>query len=272
MSIINQKHYNLIERKNEFFSAKPFPFLILDDFINNDHFAKLSTVMLAEKEKAIVGKQFNTEVELKKWISLNSEVPDLIKVIIDEMNSPEWLENLKKLTGMDHLMNTKVGNTKLANFHEMKPGGYLGSHVDHAVDPDSFLPHVLNNLVYLSSEWDEKYGGGTELFDKTGKTVMNKVVYKPNRSIIFLHTPYSFHGVERIADNAPLTRKSIYVDYYSNSFNPYKDMSFTFPNHWFYHGTTFPLNSFFDYFKKGNFNYFKAMARYKLNQFKAVQK
>jgi hypothetical protein len=267
MSIINQKHYNLSERKSEFFSSQPFPFLILDDFINIEYFTKLSIVINVEKEKATSGKQFNTEVELKKWISLNSEVPELIKLIIDEMNSREWLDNLKNLTGIDSLVNTKVGNTKLANFHEMNPGGFLGSHVDHAVDPDKSLPHVLNNLFYLSSEWDEKYGGGTELFDRKGKKLLNKIIYKPNRTIIFLHTPYSFHGVERISDDAPMTRKTIYVDYYSTSLEPYKGMKFNFPNHWFYHGTTFPLNSFFDYFKKGNLNYTKAMIRYKLNQF-----
>jgi hypothetical protein len=268
MSIINKEHFYLISRKKEFFDAQPFPYLVLDDFITGTYFDKLSTIFLDEREKQSSGKRFNTTVELKKWISLNSEIPGLVKEIIDELNSSEWLENLKLLTGMDHLLNTEVGNTKLANFHEMLPGGYLGPHVDHATDPNTQLPHVLNNLVYLSSEWDENYGGGTELFDRYGSTVVSKVEYKPNRAIIFLHTPYSFHGVERIAPNATLSRKSIYVDYYSSSLNPYKDMELPFPNHWFNHGTTFPMASIFDYLNRENFHYLKATVKYRINKFK----
>jgi hypothetical protein len=269
MNIINKIHYNLSSRQVEFFSTAPFPHIILDDFLDPDYFEMLAAALSNSESTSIEGKEFNSEVERGKWISLNSALPSLVKAIIDEMNEEKWVSNLRQLTGIDSLFPTKVGNTKLANYHQMKPGGVLGSHVDHAVDPNTGFPHVLNNLIYLSDSWSPSFGGATEFFDKTGHKKVGKVEYKRNRSIIFLHTPYSFHGVEQISSKSPSTRKSIYVDYYCTNYSPYDHMKLPFKNHWFYHPTTFPLDSLFDYLIPRNLNYLKSAILYRLNKTKA---
>ena len=51
----------------------------------------------------------------------------------------------------------------LANYHEMGSNGFLGSHVDHSSDPNTGYPHVLNVILYLSSEWKSSYGGAIAL-------------------------------------------------------------------------------------------------------------
>ena len=142
------------------------------------------------------------------------------------MRCPEW-------TGINKLRATEVGNTMLANYHEMGSDGFLGSHVDHSSDPSTGNPHVLNIILYLSSEWKNDFGGGTLFFDKHGKKQISKVEYRANRAVIFLHTPYSFHGVERLKNNGYVKRKLLYVDYYSDSYNPYKNFNLSFPNKWF---------------------------------------
>jgi hypothetical protein len=103
------------------------------------------------------------------------------------------------------------------------------------------------------------------LFDRKGKKELAKVSYKPNRAIIFLHTPYSFHGVSEISDSAPVTRQTLYVDYYSQTFNPYIDMKLPFPNKWFDHPTTFVFKNKFNYFLPKNWLYLKLLAKYKIN-------
>jgi len=269
MNAINKIHYNLLPRKSEFLSSLPFPYIVLDNFLNDDYFNKLSIELSIIESAANEGRHFNSEVEQGKWISLNSSLPSLIKEIIDEMNSELWVSNLRQLTGIESLFATKVGNTKLANYHVMKPGGVLGSHVDHATDPETGMPHVLNNLLYLSEFWRPEFGGGTELFNSSGHLNIVKLEYKPNRLIVFLHTPYSFHGVERISCEAITTRKSIYVDFYSTSKNPYDKLNLPFRNHWFYHPTTFPLPSMIDYLIPSNFNYLKSILNYKFHKAKA---
>ena len=95
------------------------------------------------------GKKFSSEVEKNKWVSKNTDLPNKIKLIVDSLNSEKWIKNLSKLVNIENIFSTKVGNTKLANYHEMKNNGYLGPHVDHSDDPDTGHPHVLNLLLYL---------------------------------------------------------------------------------------------------------------------------
>ncbi len=270
MAVINKLHYDLAQHRSEFLLALPFPYLVLDEFLNTEYFDKLSGVLFdIEKRDHAEGRSFNSDVEHGKWISLNSSLPFLVKEIIDELNSDAWVLNLRSLTGIETLQPTRVGNTKLANYHVMKPGGKLGSHVDHAADPDTGLPHVLNHIIYLSNAWQTEFGGGTEFFDSSGHKIIRRVDYKPNRCVIFLHTPYSFHGVEKISDRVGFSRKSIYVDYYSTSLNPYSNIELPFPNKWFYHPTTFILEPFMRYFAPRSFGYLKSFVAYNLEKIKS---
>ncbi len=267
MSIINKLHYNLLSHRSEFLSALPFPHLVLDNFIDAQFFNKLSSFLFEIDEHTKGnGKRFNSSVEQGKWISLNASLPSLLNEIIYELNSDAWVLNLRQLTGFESLFPTKVGNTKLANYHEMKQGGFLGPHLDHAADPDTGLPHVLNQLIYLSTDWREDFGGGTLFFDSVGRKIIRRIDYKPNRCVIFLHTPYCFHGVDKISQRAEFTRKSLYVDYYSTSRIPYCHMNLPFPNHWFYHQTTFLQDSFFQYLDPRNFRYLKSLVVYKYHK------
>ena len=264
--IINSEHYNLVNRKDEFLNSKPFPYLQLKNFLQKDFFDDFQNTNEKTKSKE-AGISFDTDVEHKKWISKNSELSSVTKKIIDELSSDLWTNNLKNLTGISDLFCTTVGNTDLANYHEMKPGGLLAPHVDHSSEPETGYPHVLNIVVYLTKEWNTSWGGGTDLLNSNGSEIITKVPYLPNSAVIFLHTPFSFHGVSRIDEKAKFVRKSIYIDYYSQSFNPYKHINLDFKNKWFEHGTTFVLPKFKSYFKRENSLYRKIKLDYLINKF-----
>ena len=267
MKVINNKYSDLNSIKKDFINKAPFPHIVLDDFLDNNYFNSLDKV-LKKNNYYNSGKNFNSEVELNKSISINQSLPKVISNIVDELNSNNWINCLKSLTGIDSLKATKTGNTELANYHEMGTSGFLGSHVDHSSEPTTGKPHVLNIILYLSSDWKDEFGGATLFFDKYGKKVISKVSYKKNRAVIFLHTPYSFHGVEKLKNNN-VKRKVIYVDYYSDSFKPYKHLKFNYSNDWFSHGTTFILKNKMDYFKRKNWSYAKSLIKYKLNLIKS---
>jgi len=114
---------NLNSRKKEFLNANPFPYLVIDEFLEPDYFKNIKKI-LNEMTTSVDGRNFNTEVEKKKWISLNSSLPNLIKQIIDSLHADEWVNNVQNLTGIDSLIKTSHGNTILANYHEMEPGGF----------------------------------------------------------------------------------------------------------------------------------------------------
>ena len=258
-NIINSEYLDLNKFKKTFHQNKPFPHLVMDNFLSKDFFEKLKNDKL--KIEYSFGKNFLTDLEKNKWISKNTDLPEKIKSIIDELNKDVWIKNLSQLSDLSNVFSTSVGNTKLANYHVMKKDGYLGPHVDHSDDPETGLPHVLNLIIYLSNEWDDEWGGSTLLYNKNGKKIINEVKYVPNRAVIFLHTPYSFHGVKQIVNNK-INRTSIYIDYYSNSKNPYQNINLNFNNKWFKHGTYFVLPKTIDYFKVKNLRYIKTFLSY----------
>ena len=268
MSVINiNKINNEIKILSENFkSAKPFPHIQLTNFLDNDFFLKINQLDYDYKKNA-EGKEFSSLVEKKKWISKNSVLPELTQSLINSLNSEEFINILKKITGIESIVATTVGNSELANYHEMQPGGYLGPHVDHGSDPKTGLPHILNVVVYLTKDWSREWRGGTSLYDSKGKKNVKELDYIPNSAVLFLHTPYSYHSVEKISEKANRVRKSIYVDYYSLSTNPYKDYNLDFKNHWFNHGTRFVMPSFMHYFKRKNFLYAKINLDYLVNKF-----
>ncbi len=264
MSIINVKYHNLSSFKNSFKEAKPFPHLILDNFLEKEYFEsfKIDNSMNSKKD----GKSFSGDVENEKWISKNVNLPNFISKIVYELNSETWIKNLRSLTDIETLFSTEVGNTDLANYHEMYESGFLGSHVDHSSDPKTGLPHVLNIILYLTKDWNNNWGGNTTLMSNNGKKIIKEIDYIPNRAVIFLHTPYSFHGVTRLENNKK-TRSSLYVDYYSQNKDPFKNYKLDFGTKFFNHGTCFVLPKKIDYFKPKNFYYLKTRIGYLINNF-----
>ena len=267
MQVINDKYHDLSGYSEEFFKSDPFPYVVLKNFLRPDFFASLQEVF-AKTDDTKKGKTFKSVAEEKKWISLNCSLPNATKMIIDDLNSEVWVKNLRTFIGDDSLAITDVGNTSLANFHVMSPGGVLGPHVDHSSEPNLGFPHVLNIIVCLSEKWDDTNGGATLLYNKDGSELVTRVPFEPNQAIVFLHTPYSFHGVERIASNSQNLRRTIYVDYYSRSLQPYINMNLKFERKWFRHVTTFKLN-WTEYFKLRNKNYVKAMLGYQVNRLRS---
>ena len=147
MQIINALHLDLGERRKEFMDAEPFPHLVLDNFLSAEYFTLLEASS-SQHDVTADGRKFDTEIENKKWISLNSSLPDLIRRIVDNLNQDEWLNNMKNLSGIDSLITTAHGNTELANYHVMEPGAILGPHVDHSHEPES---GGLYMLIFIAS-------------------------------------------------------------------------------------------------------------------------
>jgi hypothetical protein len=265
MNIISERYKDLRSMSARFLEAKPFPHLVLDKFLDESFFEELCKVTQAER-KAESGRKFDTQHEKSKWISINDSLPERLSQLIGALNSEEWVANLQSLSGLPELVGTQCGNSQLGNYHLMEPGGFLAPHVDHSSEPKTGLPHVLNIILYLTDRWNDEYGGSTTLYDRVGKYISAEVKYCPNRAVIFMHTPYSFHCVEEIGRDIPVPRKTLYVDYYSRSFEPYRNLKLPFPNKWFYHGTTFRLPHWYDYLLPRNYSYSKAMLRYQLNR------
>lgn len=262
--MINKIHKNLIKRKEEFLTAAPFPHLILDDFFTKNFFKELVKILNSQNydKKSIT---FNSTVENEKKIFLNQNIPIIQKIAV-KLSEPSWLNVLKEVSDIDDIVAPDLKFGSLSNFHEMSRNGILGSHVDHSSHPITGSKHVMNIIIYLSNDWQSLYGGNTLFYNYNGKKVIKKINYVPNRAVLFLHTPYSFHGVDKILDTRDEKRQSFYIDYYSNKNSPYSGFNLNFPNKYFHHGTTFILPKLSDYFKIKNLKYTGTLIKYNFNK------
>lgn len=240
-----------------FKSSSPFPHVIIDNFLDYEFFNKISEEMgHYYTENKDNGKNWNTDAENGKWGSTGLDLPENLVMLDNFLKSESFIDFLEDISGFKGLKVTKnINGVGFSFFHSMKPGAFLIPHTDHTRDLNEGPYHVLNVIIYMSKEWDPNWGGGTTLFDK--KVNLNTdVEYKPNRALIFMHSPHSIHGTQKISDLAKSQRFSTYYDYYSDASEPYKHLgipSFKLINspHIFY------LPKLSLYFKKENFRYAK---------------
>ena len=240
-----------------FKTAKPFPYVVIDDFFELDFFNKLTTSLddYYDINKNKGGVEFKTSVEDGKWgssgLNLSTELIQLGNFLQSEL----LREKLELITGLRNLKITSdLNSSGYSFFHVMNSGSFLAPHTDHTVDMNGESYHVLNIIIYASKEWNPNFGGGTTLHDRYGK-ISSDIEFKPNRALIFLHSPISIHGTQRISKLADKKRYSIYFDFYSDESNPYSHLDLpSFRKikspHLFY------LGNFFEYLKPQNKKYY----------------
>lgn len=193
--------------------AKPYGHMVVEDFFQQDVLKQLQSELVDEAVN--FRKFFGDGMQTNKTISTGDDVPPMISLIAAKFASPEMLRYLEKLTGLKRLIPDPYYNTAYGYYHIVGTGGILASHVDHSRHSSLKVPHVLNLVVYLSPDWDEKDGGSLYLYDASGKKIEQQFVCKANRAVIFACTPTAFHGVAPISKEARRRRHSLYFAYYS---------------------------------------------------------
>ena len=192
--------------------AKPYPHMVLDNYFRLPVLERIQNELVTEDVN--FSQVFTDDLQKNKTISTGNAVPPLISLVAAKFASPLMLRYLEGLTGLDHLIPDPYYNTDYGYYHIVGSGGILGSHVDHSAHSSLKIPHVLNLVVYLTPNWDERDGGSLYLYDASGKKVEKRILCRPNRAVIFACTPTSYHGVEPVAASCRRRRHSLYFAYY----------------------------------------------------------
>lgn len=138
------------------------------------------------------------------------------KLLVHFLNSQPMLEFLQKLTGIKEML-IPDPYFEGGGYHEIKPGGLLKVHSDFNKNHKTNLDRRINLLVYLNKDWDEKYGGHFELWDREMKRAVRRVLPTFNTVAIFSTTDFSFHGhPDPLTCPPDRSRKSLALYYYSN--------------------------------------------------------
>jgi len=153
--------------------------------------------------------------EKKHGLNKMDLLPPFIKQVINELNSPEFVAYISKLTGIPNLKADDM--LEGGGLHQTKRGGFLNIHADFTVHPHKRKwQRRVNILVYLNKDWLPEYRGDLELWDRQMKGCVTKIAPIFNRCAIFNTDADSYHGLpDPIMCPEGMTRKSIALYYFT---------------------------------------------------------
>lgn len=192
-------------------SANPYPFVVIDDFLQPDFAQKVhdEARATAANQDASNGITQSLKVACTDWNVFSKDTHRLITYF----NSPEFIENIGRIVGIDGLF----GDPELegGGIHMTRRGGFLKMHTDFNWHARLEADRRVNILLYLNKDWKKEYRGELVLADIPQKNVASvEPVF--NRMVIFNTNDATLHGhpdALMFPDDYP--RASIAMYYYS---------------------------------------------------------
>ena len=206
---------NLSElKKKEYLLSEPFPSIILDNFFNEDYLKEILKEFPNLENLENTSKYVNKN-EIK-FANNNFELfPKILKNFISFLNSQEFINFIQDITSIKEPLKADK-NLNGGGLHEIKKGGVLKIHTDFNRHPSLDLDRRVNVLIYLNKDWNDKYGGHLELWDKDMIECKKKILPIFNRIVIFSTNDFSNHGHPNpVTCPIDLSRKSIALYYFS---------------------------------------------------------
>ena len=201
-------------QKDKFRSGDPFPFLVLDNFIESDLADKLASEFPNSADKRLF--EYNNALEVKRALNDWNAYPVNTYAFFQYLNSPEVVNTLSDLVGLqlypDHGLHG-------GGWHMHGSGGKLNPHLDYSIHPKLGLQRKLNLIIYLPKGWNPDWGGHLGFWShneesNSPKDLIQETAVMFNRAVLFDTTCNSWHGITKEV-NAPngQTRNSLAIYY-----------------------------------------------------------
>lgn len=200
--------------------AKPFPFFAIDNFLQPEFAEDVHAAFPSFEEVSQLGHKFTAVNEKNKvQVTDSSLFPAPIHALHTQLAAPEFLDLVSYVMDIPRL----IADPKLAGggIHETGPRGHLDVHVDFNYIPERQLHRRLNILVYFNKDWQSKWGGEIELWDKDVKICHHAFMPIFNRCVVFETSDISFHGVAAVRCPEGSVRKSFAAYYYTKEAPPH---------------------------------------------------
>jgi Rps23 Pro-64 3,4-dihydroxylase Tpa1-like proline 4-hydroxylase len=200
--------------REEFASAKPFPFVKIETFLEPSAADQVAAAYPPFDKALDQGSTFTNVNERKKVQITRSELfPDSIARLNEALASPKFLSELSYITGMPNLL----ADAELVGggMHITGPGGRLDVHIDFNYIEERQLHRRLNLLLYLNRSWSNEWGGDIQLWDRDVKNCEASFTPSFNRCVIFETNEISYHGVVPVSPDASAPRQSFATYYYT---------------------------------------------------------
>ena len=206
----------LPQLSNQYATNQPFPHIQLIEFLD----PAVARAIAQEFPQADTDAwtQYKHHNENKQGMAKRELFPPHLRAVADELNSPEFVSWLSKLTGIPGL----VADPSLegGGLHQSGPGGFLNVHTDFSMHHyHKNWRRRVNVIVYLNPDWKDEWGGAIEFWEKGKKGVQRCAAkYSPqlNHAVIFTTDERSLHGFpDPLRCPEGVARKSLAFYYYT---------------------------------------------------------
>lgn len=202
---------------SSFLNREPFDHIVINDFVNEE----LGLILSNEfpDYKSADWYAYDNPLENKKTIREWGKFPSVTYQFFMYLCSENFVNELRKLTGVDDLI-PDIG-LHGAGWHMSGSGSHLNIHQDYSIHPFANLQRKYNLILYLTPDWDPKWGGGLEFWshDENTEQPLHKEILIDNifrRAVLFDTTQNSWHGYpDKITCPPNVHRKSIAMYYLS---------------------------------------------------------
>lgn len=204
----------------EYAAAKPFPHIVLDSLGREEAIrAALEAFPAPEDDRWFDTSGPEGTVQLKQTMWDSRKIPEPLCRVLLEMNSGPFVDFLEDLTGIEGLVPDP--HYFGAGLHQILPGGTLGVHVDHNLNPRLNLYRRVSVVFYLNRDWVDDYQGHLELWSVDMAKCVKRISPNFGRMVVFTNSETSFHGhPQPLACLHGMTRKSLSAFYLSSVPDP----------------------------------------------------
>lgn len=210
------------ELQEQYANAVPFPHYVFNNFWNEEELKRaVEEITLI---KPFLWQQGDHDAQQRKlWIEAVQQLPQAIRHVLVEMNSPHFVQFISALTSIPDLLPdpTYLGG----GLHRVCSGGKLAIHADFNWHPQLKLHRRVNALLYLNEKWFEEWGGHLELWEPDMSRCAKSLAPVFNRLVVFTITDTAFHGhPEPLATPAGTDRLAFALYYYTKE-RPLEEIS-----------------------------------------------
>jgi len=197
--------------RNAWLAAKPFPHIVLNNFVDNATSLNEEFPDTAWPSWVPLGDAYQKN---KYFCSDIDKFPSSIRNLIFDLSSPNFLKTIEQITAIEGLIPDPY--LEGGGLHVSLAGGILAPHTDFHIYQKLGLYRRLNFLLYLNESWREGDGGELE-FTHSKVQSTDRCLIEPlfNRAVLFLTDDRSIHGFSSPIRSGTV-RKSIAVYYYTS--------------------------------------------------------
>lgn len=209
-----EKHSDTKSLYEEFISNEPFPNIGIDNFLSDDLVISMKNEITESYRKYNhLLKNFTRNGSHMIELCEAGDICPIAHQLIGDLHSKYFLDWLEKVTGIDGLIPDPwlIG----ASYMRCYRGDSLQIHSDFNWNDKLQLHRALTLVIYLNPEWEEKWNGDIQLWDRDRENCIKRYYPNSGNLVLWKYSKHAFHGHPHpLSCPEHITRDGIRLFYY----------------------------------------------------------